>query len=117
VEPDLSRYDDWMTWLGELGRSDPDVRAVWVGGSAATGGYDDWSDLDVDVLCTPGESTAVYGRLLSRARSIFDVDHVWELPTATWPDGRQCFVNLQHRPGALAELSAACFAWMDELLE
>jgi hypothetical protein len=33
----------------------------------------------------------------------FTVDHVWELPTSTWPDGRQCFINLQSRPGALAE--------------
>ena len=100
---DLSRYDDWTIWLAGQGRIDPDVRAVWVGGSAATGGYDEWSDLDVDVLCTPGESTSVYERLVAAARERFDVDHVWELPVATWPDGRQCFVNLQHRPDALAE--------------
>src|SRR6476660_7077468 len=74
---DLSRYEDWLTWLADQGAHDPDVRVVWVGGSAATGGYDEWSDLDVDL--------------------------VWELPRATWPDGRQCFVNHQHRPGALKE--------------
>ena len=27
---------------------DPDIKAAWIGGSAVTGGYDDWSDLDVD---------------------------------------------------------------------
>ena len=100
---DLSRYDDWTNWLAGQGRIDPDVRAVWVGGSAATGGYDEWSDLDVDVLCTPGESTSVYERLVAAARERFDVDHVWELPVATWPDGRQAFVNMQSRPGALLE--------------
>ena len=61
---DLSRYDDWMTWLAEQGATDPDVRVVWVGGSAATGGYDEWSDLDVDLLCTPGEADAVHDRLV-----------------------------------------------------
>lgn len=100
---DLSRYDDWLTWLRLQGATDPDVRVCWVGGSATTGGYDDWSDLDVDVLCTPGTVHQVYARLLARARTGFAVDHVWELPLATWPDGRQCFINLQSRPGRLVE--------------
>lgn len=61
---DLARYADWTTWLAEQGATDPDVRVVWVGGSAATGGYDEWSDLDVDLLCTPGEADAVHDRLV-----------------------------------------------------
>lgn len=100
---DLSRYDDWLAWLADQGDTDPDVLVVWVGGSAATGGYDEWSDLDIDLLCTPGEADAVHDRLVARIREDFDVDHVWELPKATWPDGRQCFVNHQQRPGALKE--------------
>ncbi|HEU4812038.1 MAG TPA: nucleotidyltransferase domain-containing protein [Nocardioides sp.] len=103
MQTDLSRYADWMTWLAEQGATDPDVRVVWVGGSAATGGYDEWSDLDIDLLCTPGEADAVHDRLVARAREAFAIDHVWELPKTTWPDGRQCFVNLQARPGALEE--------------
>jgi predicted nucleotidyltransferase len=101
--PDLGRYDDWLAFLREQAGTDPDVLVVWVGGSAATGGWDEWSDLDLDVLCTPGTAVAVHDRLLERAGEAFDVDHVWRLPPATWPDGRQSFVNLQHRPGALAE--------------
>jgi predicted nucleotidyltransferase len=100
---DLSRYRDWMAWLTARAEADDDVRCAWVGGSAATGGYDEWSDLDVDVLCRPGTSTAVYLRWLAAARARFDVRDVWELPEATWPDGRQCFVNLQDRPGLLLE--------------
>ena len=103
MEADLTRYDDWLDWLRVQGASDPDIHAIWVGGSAATGGYDEWSDLDLDVLCTPGESTAVYERMLAGARADLDVVHVWELPLSSWPDGRQCFVNLQARPGSLAE--------------
>lgn len=100
---DLSRFHDWLDFLREQAESDPDLRVVWIGGSAATGGWDEWSDLDVDLLCTPGETTAVYDRLLKQTRATFDVDHVWELPLTAWPDGRQCFVNHQHRPGALEE--------------
>lgn len=100
---DLSRYDDWIAWLTERVASDPDVLVVWVGGSAATGGWDEWSDLDVDVLCTPGTSTAVYQRWSAGARTDFDVHDVWEVPEHVWPDGRQCFLTLQERPGLLAE--------------
>ena len=98
---DLARYADWTAWLTALASADPDVRCAWVGGSAATGGWDDWSDLDVDVLCTPRTSSAVYARWLARAREDFDVRDVWEVPDLVWPNGRQCFVNLQDRPGLL----------------
>jgi hypothetical protein len=100
---DLSRYSDWTAWLTAQAAADPDVRCVWVGGSAATGGYDDWSDLDVDALCTPGTSTAAYTRWLARAHADFDLRSVWEVPEHVWPDGRQCFLNLQDRPGLLLE--------------
>lgn len=100
---DLSRYADWTEWLTAWATQDADVRCVWIGGSAATGGYDEWSDLDVVALCTPGTAVAAYHRWLARARADFDVRDVWEPPAATWPDGRQCFLNLQDRPGLLLE--------------
>jgi hypothetical protein len=100
---DLSRYADWTAWLTEQAAADPDVHCVWVGGSAATGGYDQWSDLDLDVLCTPGTSTDVYTRWLARASADFDVRGVWAVPEHVWPDGRQCFLHLQDRPGLLLE--------------
>ena len=100
---DLSRYADWTAWLTAQATADQDVRCAWVDGSAVTGGFDDWSDLDLSVLCTPGTSTEVYHRWLSQAREDFDVRDVWELPEDTWPDGRQAFVNLQDRPGLLLE--------------
>ena len=98
--PDLGRYDDAIAWLRASAAPDPDVRAVWVGGSAATGGYDEWSDLDVDVLCTPGTSPRVHEYLL--AGLPLPAASVWRLPDATWPDGRQSFVTLDPDPGPLA---------------
>ena len=99
---DLSRYADWTGWLTSQAEADVDARCVWVGGSAATGGYDEWSDLDVDVLCTPGTSTDGLRAAGWRRRTRdFDVRDVWEVPEHVWPDGRQCFVNLQDRPGLL----------------
>jgi predicted nucleotidyltransferase len=99
---DLSRYDDWLAWLGRQGADDRGVRVVFVGGSAVTGGYDDHSDLDVEVLVTPGEAMATYRRLLEAALRDFEVHQVWELPEATWPDGRQAFLHLTADAGDLS---------------
>ena len=54
-------------------------------------------------LCTPGTAPSAYARWLGRARADFEIRDVWEPPAATWPDGRQCFLNLQDRPGLLLE--------------
>ncbi|MET1058964.1 MAG: nucleotidyltransferase domain-containing protein [Nocardioides sp.] len=103
TDPDLGRFEDWLAWFREHAAADPDVRCVWVGGSAATGGWDQWSDLDVVVLTRGGASVAAYERLLREVRERFAPDHVWELPEAARPDGRQCFVNPQPRAGRLDE--------------
>ena len=100
---DLSRYDDWLAWLTARAASDPDVLVAWVGGSAVTGGWDEWSDLDVDVLCRPGTSTAAYERWLAGLQAEFAPASVWDTPRDWRPDGRQCFVCLQQRPGLLSE--------------
>jgi len=76
-----------------------DVRALWVGGTAAAGGYDAWSDLDVDALCTPGASPRVHVCLL--ASLPVGPASVWRLPDARWPDGRQSFVTLDPDVGRL----------------
>lgn len=93
--PDLSRYDDWLDFLRELPAAVPSLRVVVVNGSAVTGGFDEHSDLDVEAWCD-GPAAATYDAVLALVRERFDVDHVWELPEAAWPTGRQCFVHLQH---------------------
>jgi hypothetical protein len=92
---DLSRYDDVLGLLTSLPDRVPALRVVVVNGSAVTGGWDDHSDLDVEAWCT-GDAATTYAAVLALARERLDVDHVWELPEATWgPTGRQCFLHLQ----------------------
>jgi predicted nucleotidyltransferase len=100
--PDLSRYADFLAFLDDQHAAEPDLWAAWVGGSAATGGYDEHSDLDVEVLCTPGSHQGVYARLLAGIRERLAPTGCWELPESTYPDGRQCFVAFDERPGDLA---------------
>jgi len=98
---DLSRYADLLAFLDQQHVADPDLRAAWVGGSAATGGYDDHSDLDVNVLAAPGTHTEVYGRLSSALTTRFSPTSLWELPESTYPEGRQLFATFDADPGAL----------------
>lgn len=100
---DLSRYAQHIDWLTTRCAEDPDIKAAWIGGSAVTGGYDDWSDLDVDVMCTTGTATAVHDRVVAQLRADFEVKDVWRLPPDAYPDGAQSFLNLLARPGLLEE--------------
>jgi hypothetical protein len=91
---DLARYADLLDLLASLPERVPSLQVVVVNGSAVTGGWDEHSDLDVEAWCS-GDAATTYGAVLALVRQELDVDHVWELPEATWPTGRQCFVHLQ----------------------
>ena len=100
--PDLSRYDDVLTLLREHAETTPAVRLVIVGGSAATGRYDDHSDLDVELWCD-GRPDPTYDVLRALLDDALTVDHVWEVLRERWPDGtRQLFAHLQPDPGDLS---------------
>ena len=101
MTPDLSRYSDWIGFLTALPERVEALRVVVVSGSAVTGGHDLHSDLDVQAWCD-GPADPAYDALMALVRDELAVDHVWELPESTWPDGRQCFVNLQPNPADLS---------------
>ena len=106
---DLSRYDDVLRLLTALPGRVPALQVVVVNGSAVTGGWDEHSDLDVEAWCS-GDAATTYDAVLALVHRELDVDHVWELPEATWPTGRQCFIHLQphaadlSRPTRLVDL-------------
>ena len=94
MSADLTRYADWIDFLTALPQQVPALQVVVVNGSAVTGGWDEHSDLDVEAWCS-GPAQTTYDAVLALARDRFEIDHVWELPVATWPTGRQCFIHLQ----------------------
>jgi hypothetical protein len=101
VTADLTRYDDVIAWLTEMGATDPDVRAIWLCGSAVTGGYDEWSDLDVELLATAGTHVATYQRLLTSYGDRFAPSSVWQLPATVAPGTRQFISVIDADPGQL----------------
>lgn len=99
---DLTRYDDVLDWLRGLSAADPDVVATWVCGSSVTGGYDDWSDLDVELLASPGTFVAVFDRLLSSYRELFAPSSIWHIPESVDPAVRQIISAIDADPGSLS---------------
>ena len=85
--PDLTRYDDVLALLRDHASASPEVRLAVVGGSAATGRYDDHSDLDVE-LWVDGPPDAPYDALHALLHEQLTVDHVWEVLRERWPDAR-----------------------------
>ncbi len=101
--PDLSRYDDVLELIREHCALTPALRVAIVGGSAATGRYDDHSDLDLQ-LWAEGDPAAAYDELRDVLLERLTTHHLWERAADTWPDGaRQLFVHLQPDAAALRE--------------
>ena len=98
---DLSRYDDILAWIDDVGRRDDDLLACWIGGSAATGGYDEHSDLDINVLAAPGTFLRAFDDLLESMVSTFAPTSVWRVPDGTHSQGQQFFATFDDDPGAL----------------
>ena len=101
AEPDLRRYADVLAWVDDLAERDADLVCCWIGGSAATGGYDEHSDLDINVLAAPGTFAQVFDDLVDSLVSTFAPTSLWRLPDATYADGRQLFATFDDNPGAL----------------
>ncbi len=102
-EPDLSRYADVLDLVRQHATATPAIRLAIVGGSAATGRYDDHSDLDLE-LWAEGDAVAAYDELRDLLLDRLDTHHLWEVPAEVHRDGgRQLFVHLQPDAAALRE--------------
>ena len=92
---DLSRYADWLDFLTALPRRVPAAaggRGQRVRGHRRLGRA---LRPRCRGLVQRRRRDDVRRRAGAGACTSFDVDHVWELPEATWPTGRQCFIHLQ----------------------
>lgn len=80
--PYLSRYDDVLDLVREHAAATPALRLAIVGGSAATGRYDEHSDLDLE-LWAEGDPAPAYDALRDLLLASFATHHPWERPADT----------------------------------
>lgn len=75
-----------------------DFRAAWLGGSDANGRADEWSDIDLMVVCAPGRTEAAATAIEEAVRSLGPIRIRFRLPSPTWHGFEQAFYQLENAP-------------------
>lgn len=78
--------------------AEPNIRAMWEGGSAARGQTDQWSDVDAVVVCKEYSVQAVFDIVESALEELSPLDLVWRVPEPTWHGHAQRLYRLEGAP-------------------
>ncbi len=76
--------------------ADDDIIAVWMGGSAATGYDDDYSDIDLVVVCP--DPSLVFSRLEEALSQHHTISQIWKVEESFWKYFFQKFYILENTP-------------------
>lgn len=79
------------------------VLAAWLGGSEATGRTDEWSDIDMQILCEDERAEDTLAAVHRAADSFGPIVHRWRLAEPTWHGHSQEFSRV-HGAGLFADL-------------
>lgn len=75
-----------------------DVLAAYVGGSKATGFDDEFSDLDLEVICKDDAVEDVFSAVEHLFKSSFGILRSYRMPEPAWHGFSQCFYLVDHMP-------------------
>lgn len=84
--------------LKELLESDVKILTAWEGGSAATGFQDDFSDLDLAVVCEDEHVEKVFFSIENYLEKKHGIKAKFRMPEPTWHGHSQCFYLLKDSP-------------------
>jgi hypothetical protein len=76
----------------------PAIRAVWEGGSAATGFLDEFSDLDLSIVCHDDAVESIFQTLENHLQKIYGIQRKLRIPEPAWHGFSQCFYQIEHVP-------------------
>ena len=74
------------------------IIAAWEGGSIATGFDDDYSDLDLGVMATDGNTENVFVIIDKFLEEHYGISHSIRMPEPTWHGMSQCFYFINGAP-------------------
>ena len=96
----------------------PSVRALWLGGSDATGRTDQWSDIDMYLVVEDTEVETAYSRIRSSLENLSPIKLEYRLPSPTWHGHEQWFIILENAdPFAQLDLVIMAKSNPDRFLE
>ncbi|MBX3389325.1 MAG: nucleotidyltransferase domain-containing protein [Phycisphaeraceae bacterium] len=90
--------EEIISGLREQLIANPDFRAAWLGGSDANGRTDEWSDIDLMVVCARGKTEAAATVIEAAVEKIGPIRIRFRLPTPTWHGFEQAFYQLENAP-------------------
>ncbi|MCA9493354.1 MAG: hypothetical protein KC621_25660 [Myxococcales bacterium] len=74
----------------------PWIDAAWIGGAEAFGRLDEWSDLDLQLLCDPARADDAFALVERQLEGLGGIEAVWEPPAGA--DYRQRFYRVAGFP-------------------
>lgn len=84
--------------LKKLLVKDRNIIAAWEGGSAATGFMDEFSDLDLAVVCEDEAVEKIFGKLEKFIEKNYGIERKYRVPEPAWHGFSQCFYKVGNVP-------------------
>ncbi len=78
--------------------SNKQVYTVWEGGSAATGYLDEYSDLDLGVVCADDEVENLFVQFEKYFEDNYGIENKFRTPEPSWHGHSQCYYLLKNTP-------------------
>jgi hypothetical protein len=72
------------------------VHALWEGGAASWKRVDEWSDIDMYVVCDDEHVEAVFEAIEKAVASLSPIDLRFRMPEPAWHGASQVFLRLKH---------------------
>lgn len=77
---------------------DDAVHCVWEGGSAATGYLDEYSDLDLGIICDDDYVELLFAKIESFLEDNYGISRKFRTPEPAWHGHSQCYYLLENTP-------------------
>jgi predicted nucleotidyltransferase len=78
--------------------SDQRIISVWEGGSAATGFLDEYSDLDLAIICEDDDIESVFEKTEKYLKETYGIIQKFRMPEPNWHGHSQCFYIIDNCP-------------------
>ncbi len=93
-----------VTIMKAWAEANPDILAIWEGGSAATGRLDQYSDLDLEIVVEDDRVEPLFADLEAFLQAKFGIIRKHRVPEPAWHGMSQCFYQIDQ---------AAPFVYLD----
>jgi len=84
--------------LRVLFKSNKSIFAVWEGASAANGFLDDYSDLDIGMICQDDATENVFEQIEKLLEGNYGIKHIFKVPDKMWHEHAHRFYIIDNSP-------------------